>query len=80
MDGMRKYPEPWIGSSGDVVRKKPTMGPWDFGTLFRRKWGGQGSIGRNPQGGNVPKSPSPKPKEKSEIDLYLERIGYDDRR
>lgn len=61
---------------GPRMYKKPTDIPFEY--MERRKW--EGRVGRNPQttGWGRPK-PKPKPKEKSEIDLYLERIGYERR-
>lgn len=62
---------------GPILRKKPVNDPF-IDVLYRRKY-----FGRNPQTSwgrpiSRPK-PKPKPREKSEIDLYLERIGYDRR-
>ena len=65
---MRKYPEPFVDS---YVEKKPTSGlDWIRNGLRER-------FARNPQGGTGRPVPNVEPKpEKTEIELYLERIGH----
>lgn len=67
-------------SCDERVQKKPTFGDPPGSVMSRRKWLGEGNS-RNPMTGwSRPPRPKPKPKPvKTEIDLYLERIGYDRR-
>jgi len=69
---MMKYPEPFV--EADITAKKPTLGGIDWIRTGLRE-----RFRRNPQGGTGRPAPKAEPKpesEKSEIELYLERIGH----
>ncbi len=72
MNKRMKYGGPPIGGSDDLIKShKPTAFPW----LSHRS----DRIGRNPQTGWGKPQPK-KPKEKTDLELWLERIGIDVRR
>lgn len=82
---MEWYVNGWRPAARLATRmyKKPTTGLLSYEFMERKKVLGDSSF-RNPQTRFNPirgwGRPKPKPKEKTEVEEYLERIGYDVRR